>query len=124
MLDIYKTRRPTTPIFYPEGVGGPEIYNLETAEGKRLYYGNLYKIEVRQGFQCAICERIAGSRMDFDHEQSRGGGKRDDRIEVDGKWQNAALCRRCNTEKGSKRYHWNSGKYVPNPSRVLAKEVA
>lgn len=121
MLDIYKTRRKPTPIFYPEGIGGPEIYNLDTAEGKRRYDENRYKMEVRQGFQCAICERIAGSMMDFDHETSRGGGKQDDRIEVDGHWKNAALCRRCNTEKGSKRYHWLNGKYQPVSS---LKEVA
>jgi hypothetical protein len=113
MLDIYKTRRKREPMQRPEGIGGPEICDERTAEGFREYNRRRYQMEVRQGFQCAICERIAGSRMDFDHEQSRGGGKRDDRIEVDGKWKNAALCRKCNTLKGSKRYHWLNGKYVP-----------
>lgn len=117
MLDIYKGtfHRRRSPMQYPDGIGGREVCDRTTAEGNRRYEDRRYQMEVRQYFHCAICERIAGSRMDFDHEQSRGGGKQDDRIEVDGKWKNAALCRRCNTEKGSKRYHWlgNPPKYVP-----------
>jgi hypothetical protein len=41
----------------------------------------------------------------FDHAAGRGlgGFKRDDRIEVDGHWQNAAVCWSCNGFKGSRR---------------------
>jgi hypothetical protein len=87
------------------------------AAGKREYEARRYKMEVRQGFRCAKCERTAGSAMEFDHQNGRGsgGGRRDDRIEVDGKWFNAALCHMCNAEKGSKRYQWLQGRYVPRP---------
>lgn len=72
----------------------------------------------RQGHRCAICHRsLFGYRPSFDHESGRGagGGNRDDRLwHEDGKtWCNAALCIPCNGEKGSKRYHWVDGKYVP-----------
>lgn len=55
----------------------------------------------------------------FDHQVPRID--QDDRIEVDGNWHNAAVHLRCNTKKGSKRYHWLNGKYVPV---VKIKEVA
>lgn len=81
-----------------------------------MYKDRLYEMEVRQGFRCAICERTAGSRMEFDHQDGRGmnGGHRSDEILDDkGGWINAALCHDCNTRKGSKRYQWIDGKYVP-----------
>jgi len=55
---------------------------------------------------------------EFDHQNGRGsgGGHRDDRIAIDGLFYNAALCHDCNTEKGSKRYEWRDGKYVPSKS--------
>ena len=73
-------------------------------------------MEVRQGFQCALCTRIAGSVMTFDHQAGRGhgGGHRDDRIvDEQGNWINAALCMSCNGKKASKRYHWKNGQYLP-----------
>lgn len=93
-----------------------EVCNMKTAEGKRMYKDRLYEMEVRQGFTCAICTRIAGGRMEFDHQDGRGanGGHRDDAItDFKGGWINAALCHDCNTKKGSKRYAWIDGKYVP-----------
>jgi len=86
-----------------------------TVQGWRIYKGRLYVMEVRQQFRCAICERTEGSKMQFDHQDGRGhsGGRRDDRIEVDGQWKNAALCENCNLAKGSKRYAWLNGKYLP-----------
>lgn len=95
--------------------GPREVFDLKTKEGLRMYRSNLYEMEVRQGFQCAICQRIAGSMMQFDHQDGRGsnGGHRDDRIvDEEGDWINAALCANCNSLKGSKRYHWLNGKYV------------
>ena len=81
-----------------------------------MYRTRTYEMEVRQGFKCAICTRISGSSMQFDHQDGRGhgGGNRDDRIVDDqGNWLNAALCAACNTLKGSKRYHWKNGAYIP-----------
>lgn len=96
--------------------------NLETTEGLRMYKDRLYEMEVRQGFRCAICERTAGSRMEFDHQAGRGmnGGHRSDEICDDkGNWINAALCHECNSRKGSKRYTWINKKYLP-----VTKEMA
>ena len=104
---------------YPEG---REVCNQRIKAGKQEYWTRLLKMMVRQNMRCAICDcglnYIWG---EFDHEDGRGanGGHRDDRIEVfihdeDGvtiRWQNAAVCRPCNTEKGSKRYHWIEGVY-------------
>jgi hypothetical protein len=52
-------------------------------------------------------------RPTFDHEAGRGAGKQDDRIEVAGLWQNAAVHEICNSLKGSKRYKWVNGVYKP-----------
>jgi hypothetical protein len=51
----------------------------------------------------------------FEHQDGRGagGGHRDDRIEIDGQWNNAAVDPDCNISKGSKRYTWFQGKYQP-----------
>jgi hypothetical protein len=105
-------------------IGKREVFNMKTKEGRRMYKDLLYEMEVRQNFKCAICERTAGSRMEFDHQDGRGsgGGNRTDAIiDEKGGWINAALCSNCNTLKGSKRYKWVNGKYVP-VSRF--KEVA
>ncbi len=71
----------------------------------------------RQGWRCAICRRKfeSADAATFDHQGGRGmnGGKRDDRIELNGCWQNAAVCMGCNSAKGSKRYRWVDGSYRP-----------
>jgi len=60
----------------------------------------------RQSELCAICGLwMKEEETTFDHEDGRGigGGHRDDRIEVDGEPQNAAVHLHCNVRKGSKR---------------------
>lgn len=112
MLAIYRTKRKRQP---KKQIGVREVCELKTADGQRCYRGRAYDMEVRQGFKCAICTRISGSMMEFDHQDGRGmgGSNRDDRIvDADGNWINAALCHECNRLKGSKRYHWVDGKYV------------
>ena len=96
---------------YPDG---REIC-LET---KGEYLFRLNSMRERQCNLCAICRQHA--HLLFDHEAGRGsgGGHRDDRIEVTGHWQNAALCYDCNQEKGSKRYHWVNGVYEPVKSKA------
>lgn len=93
-----------------------EVCNMKLKAGRQEYYTRTLKMLMRQGERCAVCVNpLNFVWMEFDHEAGRGanGAHRDDRIEVDGHWQNAAVCRRCNTEKGSKRYHWVDGQYVP-----------
>lgn len=84
------------------------------AAGRREYILRKLAMGLRQNHLCAICERFMREPQ-FDHQDGRGlsGGHRDDRIEIDGKWYNAALCADCNGLKGSKRYHWVEGKYIP-----------
>lgn len=88
----------------------------KTALGKFLYQGRCDAMALRQNYKCAICGKwMRPEEWTFDHQDGRGsgGGHRDDRIEIDGKRYNAALCWDCNGEKGSKRYEWVDGKFVP-----------
>lgn len=97
-------------------LGGREECNLKTKAGKEEYRERTEQMAQRQGFRCALCSLLMlHGEETFDHECSRGGGKRDDRIfKEDGTWQNAAAHWICNYKKGSKRYHWvNNSKYVP-----------
>lgn len=96
---------------YPDG---REVLDLNTAEGKRIYAIRRDEMGARQENMCAIC-RLWHCNLFFDHQGGRGADAkhRDDRILVDGEWHNAALCWDCNTAKGSKRYYWEDGKYVP-----------
>ena len=123
-----RTRSPAVKVF-PDG---REVCDCTTKQGRSEYNSRTVSMAERQSHRCAMCQRsLHGYRPTFDHEAGRGagGGHRDDRIEVfipdeDGitiRWQNAALCRSCNSEKGSKRYHWHEGKYVPVPAKEAAK---
>ena len=87
-----------------------------TIAGSREYQLRLTEMYERQGQMCAIhAGWITREEATFDHQAGRGsgGGHRDDRTEVRGQWQNAALCIHCNGAKGSRRYHWLAGEYVP-----------
>lgn len=101
-------------------LGEKEILDLGTTEGLRKYKVRTIEMSIRQDGLCAICGRFM-VRPTFDHEGGRGAGKRDDRIEADGHWINAALHEICNGLKGSKRYKWVQGKYLPV---VRVREVA
>lgn len=96
---------------------GREVCNLRFSKGKQTYSDRTYRMGERQGHLCAMCrEPFTHYRIaTFDHEDGRGmnGSHRDDRIEVDGQWKNAALCIPCQGIKGSKRYGWQDDKYVP-----------
>lgn len=94
---------------YPDG---REVIDIDLIAGNAEYRRRTEEMAERQGHRCPLCNSIM-SEPTFDHEHSRGGGRRDDRILVDGKWQNAAVCWICNGRKGSKHYTWEDGKYVP-----------
>jgi hypothetical protein len=92
-------------VKYPEGEGGREVC-LKTAAGVREYRKRVELMHERQLGLCAICVRpLRLEQATFDHEVPRGlgGGFRDDRIEVDGVPQNAAVHGLCNANKGSRR---------------------
>ena len=83
--------------------------------GRQEYWARTLKMAIRQGGRCALTGKaLTILNTTFDHEQGRGmgGSRRDDRIEIDGKWINAAVTSEANFEKGSKRYHWVEGVYI------------
>lgn len=83
---------------------GNEVCTNSVA-GKREYNRRTLAMAERQDWLCAICGCRMFDNITFDHEKGRGmgGGKRDDRIEIDGKWHNAAVHWLCNGDKGSRR---------------------
>lgn len=98
-----------------------EICNLNIKAGKGIYTLRIAQMVSRQRYCCAICGTSLNpfEAPEFDHEAGRGlgGAHRDDRIEVNGHWKNAAVHHFCNMMKGSKRYHWINGKYIPAKER-------
>jgi hypothetical protein len=104
-------------VEYPEGEGKREVCTKSTA-GVREYRNRTREMWERQMGRCAICllpMRIEAAT--FDHANGRGlsGSKRDDRILVDGKWQNAALCWDCNMRKASRRIPYLIQQHVMFP---------
>lgn len=117
-----------TPSKYPivNGVmtypDGREVCQ-ESAVGKREYSDRTDTMCERQNNRCAICGQYL-HRPSFDHECSRGGGKRDDRItNPDGTWKNAAVHFGCNGLKGSVRYAWVDVFYVPVSAGERTEEL-
>lgn len=101
----YFTPAPEAVHTYPEG----RECCTDTAAGKREYYRRTREMAARQDEICAICLQFMVVPT-FEHQDGRGfnGSHRDDRIEIDGAWHNAALCFTCQG-KGSKRYQWIEG---------------
>jgi hypothetical protein len=88
----------------------------KTDAGREEYWDRTIQMAFRQNWICGCgCGEnlyftehpFRETNITFDHQNGRGAGKRDDRIEVviDGKrvWQNAALRYGCNVRKGSRR---------------------
>lgn len=97
---------------------GREVCNLKTKAGADEYQRRKLVMWERQGRRCKHqssdqCKAREGrwpvAEIVFGHESSRGlgGGTRDDRIEVNGKPHNYALCSWCNSEQGSKRISYS-----------------
>ena len=96
---------------YPDG---REVCNLNSKKGADEYQRRKLEMWERQGRRCCLhiseqCKEKKGrwpvNEVVFGHESPRGmgGGKRDDRIVIDGKPRNYAICTFCNTLQGSKR---------------------
>jgi hypothetical protein len=108
LLAAYKKqfKRKPEPILYPEGIGGPEICNFNSATGRREYYRRTAEMALRQRGKCSICGfPMKIDDCTYEHQDGRGmnGGHRDDRIVVDGKPYNSAAHGLCNVRKGSVR---------------------
>lgn len=104
-----KQPKPAFKIF-PDG---RIVCDLKTKAGMDKYRGWVKDMLIRQGGKCGLmitpqCRLNQGKlpfgMATFDHSNGRGygGAKRDDRIEVDGKPQNMAVCPFCNSAKGSR----------------------
>jgi hypothetical protein len=88
-----------------------------SARGNREYRRRVEEMRVRQKYMCCLfgyapmCTgalRVAAAT--FEHERSRGGGKRDDRVSLpDGTWINGAAHLACNNWKGSRYIDYNRG---------------
>lgn len=105
----YHKRKPGPIRIMPDG---REICS-KTKAGREEYQSRTVQMAIRQLGICALGPHPLIDPT-FDHERSRGGGQRDDRItNPDGSWKNAAVCWFCNGNKGSRRYEWRNGKYQP-----------
>jgi 5-methylcytosine-specific restriction endonuclease McrA len=111
-----KKKEPKPPIRIFKG--GREICRMISKEGRDIYAARRKQCWERQNGICYLqiteqCKkkggRLALSMATLDHENGRGGGKRDDRVEIPdpknhGKmiWQHGAACMECNIKKGSR----------------------
>ena len=96
---------------------GREACNLLIKAGKDEYARRIREMWERQGKMCCLYGRVEGcpgklalAEATFEHEAGRGhgGGHRDDRILVNGKYINGAAHFICNSKKGSVRIDYNS----------------
>jgi hypothetical protein len=99
--------------------GGREVCNKLLTDGRNEYRNRTMDMADRQKGLCAICLLPMQEEITFDHQAGRGfgGSNRDDRIDINGKWKNAAVHSRCNAWKASRRYQWIEGMYKPCPSK-------
>lgn len=103
--DQPRVRKP--PIDFPDGPGGREICQLETAEGARIYRSRTLSMRKRQKELCRWCGLwMAEDETTFDHDEMRSV-HHDDRIckLVNGvmKAINAAVHKLCNVARGSQK---------------------
>lgn len=113
MLLQFKKSQPIKPYQEPKELAWTEypdgrlVCNLKTEAGRNRYHALLALMCERQGWRCGLCgNRLFQPTFDHEHPRRMGGGFRDDRIEVAGRWQNAAVCAPCNAAKGSRRIEY------------------
>lgn len=94
----------------------------QSLAGRKEYRARTLKMLERQGGRCCLegyapmCPGVlSAEEATFEHERGRGGGKRDDRIEINGKWINGAAHAICNRWKGSRYIDYNHSQ-SPQPS--------
>jgi hypothetical protein len=87
----------------------------QSLKGRVEYRRRVSLMHRRQGGRCCLehyapmCPGVLIlAQATFEHENGRGGGKRDDRIELpDGRWINGAAHFLCNQWKSSRRLNYN-----------------
>lgn len=84
---------------------GREVCDVGSMSGHCEYRSRVSLMVTRQDFRCCICLQPfkVYELPTFEHENGRGGGKQDDRIEIDGVLVNGASHEICNSQRGSKR---------------------
>ena len=114
--DFYPSPKPKKPPRPAVKVyrDGREKCNQLTKAGRDEYARRKHIMWERQKKRCCLegfipdCHgRLSLEESVFEHEQGRTSGHRDDRIEVNGKWQNGAAHPRCNLLKASVRILYN-----------------
>ena len=105
---------------YPDG---REICDLRSPQGRKAYRDRIKQAGERQGWICCLhgIAPMCTGKMDYqygkgllavtlEHESGRGmgGSRRDDRMELDGRWHNGAAHMVCNSWKSSRRIDYNS----------------
>lgn len=99
---------------YPDG---REVCLRKTEGGQREYRRRTEAMRQRQGGRCCLEGFAPGcsgylrkGEATFEHEDGRGmgSGRRDDRIEKDGRPYNGAAHLQCNMWKGSRRIDYNN----------------
>lgn len=94
---------------------GRDICDLNISAGRVEYKRRTEEMRMRQYGICCLEGHApmcpGGLRKEdatFEHENGRGGGKRDDRTQLaDGRWINGAAHMACNYWKGSVRIDYN-----------------
>ena len=95
---------------------GREVLDTTTVKGAEEYKRRKWDMRDRQKGRCCLegfipeCPGLLRrSDCTFEHEDGRGGGKRDDRIVLpDGTWLNGASHSQCNYLKGSRYIPFNA----------------
>jgi hypothetical protein len=96
---------------------GREICNQYTDTGRKAYRKRTEEGRQRQGGRCCLegyCPGCPGylsaEYATLEHENGRGmgGGHRDDRMVINGRWHNGAAHFMCNNWKGSRRIDYNT----------------
>jgi len=81
---------------------GREICQTQTRTGAEEYALRRMLMRARQHNLCCLCGLwMSVESTTFEHQHGRGGGRHDDRIEIDGKRVNGASHYICNKERGS-----------------------
>ena len=88
---------------------------MDNKAGRAEYRWRTLEMLERQGGRCCLQDyapfcpgRLSEEEATFEHERSRGGGKRDDRTSLpDGTWINGAAHALCNQWKSSRFIAYN-----------------
>lgn len=77
---------------------------LDNSSGRKEYRRRTLEMRERQGELCCLCAKwMSEEETSFEHQDGRGGGKRNDAIWKEGQRYNGASHSLCNGARGSRR---------------------